>query len=103
MLVVAAGLTLAGGLLFAIRRNSFVGVGMLLAAVALPVFGYTFLVVEFATEDIDPAANSLPYIGLEAVCFLFIAGVSARLIERRSYVLPDVSQVNSDVLLNRDT
>jgi hypothetical protein len=55
------------------------------------VFGYTFLVVEFATEDMDPAANSLPYIGLEAACFLFVAGVSASIIARRNHVLSDVS------------
>jgi hypothetical protein len=102
MLVVAAGLTLAGGLLVAIRRNSFVAVCILLTAAALPVFGYTFLVVEFATEDMDPAANSLPYIGLEAACFLFVAGVSARIIARRNHVLSDVSQANSDALMDRD-
>jgi hypothetical protein len=102
MLFVAVGLILAGGLLFAIRRNSVVCVYMLIAAVALPVFGYTFLAAEFATEDIDPAANSLPFIVLEAACFLFVAGISARIIARRNYVLPDVSQANSDALMDRD-
>lgn len=95
MLFVVVGLALAGGILFAIRRNSFVGVCVLLAAAALPMFGYTFLVVEFATEEIDPSANSLPYIGLEAAGLIFVAGVSAIVIARRNRVGSDAVEAIS--------